>query len=67
LIKIDDKTVTTIDDAWKVFGTLLNNGATLAHLLFAHPEVQPDISHQGLPIISSEPFSLLTHAQLNDQ
>jgi hypothetical protein len=46
--------------------TLSFNGATLAHLLFAHLEVRPDISCRGLPIISSELFSLLTHAQLND-
>ena len=67
LIKIDDKPVTTIDDARKVFGTLSDNGATSAHLLFAHPEVGPDISRRGLPISSSKPFSLLTHAQLNDR
>ncbi len=67
LIKIDDKSVTTIEDARKVFSTLSANGATSAHLLFAHPEVRPDISCRRLPIISSEPFSLLTHAQLNDR
>ncbi len=67
LIKIDDKMVMRIDDVWKVFETLSDNGATSAHLLFAHPEVRPDVSRRGLPIISSEPFSLLTHAQLNDR
>ena len=66
LIKIDDRTVTTIDHVQKVFQTLSDNRATSAHLLFAHSEVQPDVSRQGLPIISSKPFSLLTHAQLND-
>ena len=66
LIKIADTTVTTLDDARKVFETLSENGATLAHLLFAHPEVHPDVSRRGLLIISSKPFSLLTHAQLND-
>ena len=67
LIKIDGKSFTTIDDARKVFESLSDNGATSAHLLFAHPEVRPDISCRGLPIISSEPFSLLTYAQLNDR
>jgi len=67
LIKIAGKSVTTIDDASKVFESLSDNGATSAHLLFGHPEVRPDISRRGLPIISSEPFSLLTHAQLNDR
>ena len=66
LIKIDDTTVTTIDHIQKVFQTLSDNGATSAHLLFAHPEVRPDVSRRGLPIISSKPFLLLTHAQLND-
>ena len=37
------------------------------HLLFAHPEIRPDISRRGLPIVSSELFSRLTHAQLNDR
>jgi hypothetical protein len=67
LIKIDDKSVNTIEDARKVFATLSEKGAPSAHLLFAHPEVRPDILRRGLPIISSEPFSLLTHAQLNDR
>ena len=67
LVKIDDKSFTTIEDARKVFETLSTNGATSAHLLFAHPKVYPDISHRGLPIISSEPFSLLTLVQLNDR
>ena len=62
-------TVLTLDDARKVFETLSENGATTttAHLLFAHLEIRPDVSRQGFPIISSEPFSLLTHAQLNDR
>jgi len=65
LIKIAGTSVTMIDDARNVFESLSNSGATLAHLLFAHPDVRPDISCRGLPIISSEPFA--THAQLNDR
>jgi hypothetical protein len=34
-------------------------------LLFSHPEVRQDISHDGLPIISSAPFSQHIHDQLN--
>jgi len=64
LVKIAGKSVTTIEDARKVFETLSTNGDPSAHLLFAHPEVRPDISRHGLPIISSEPFS---YAQLNDR
>ena len=67
LIKIADQTVWTIDDARKTFEKLSASGAPSTHLLFAHPEIRPDISRRGLPIVSSEPFSLLTHAQLNDR
>jgi hypothetical protein len=66
LIKIANHTVTSIEDARKAVALLSTTGTTSAHLLFAHPDIRPDISRQGLPIISSEPFSLLTHAQLND-
>ncbi len=59
--------MSTIDDARKAFEKLSASGASSIHLLFAHPEIQPDISRQGLPIVSSKPFSLLTHAQLNDR
>ncbi|MEY3451208.1 MAG: hypothetical protein RL711_1034 [Bacteroidota bacterium] len=66
-IIIDDMSITTIEEAQEVFHSLSANGATSAHLLFAHPEVRPDVSRRGLPILSSEPFTVLTHAQLNDR
>ncbi len=66
LIKIGDSTITSIDDTWKAFQKLVNEGASLAILLFAHPEVRPDISRWGIPIVLSIPFSKLTHTQLND-
>ena len=67
LIKINDTPVATIDDAKEVFCSLSDKGANSTHLLFAHPEVRPDVSRRGLPILSSEPFTLFTHAQLNDR
>jgi hypothetical protein len=64
LIKIANHTVTSIEDARKAVALLSTTGTTSAHLLFAHPDIRPDISRRGIPIVSSEPFSLLTHAQL---
>ncbi len=66
LIKISNHYITSIDDPQKAFKAITSAGAMLAQLLFAHPEVRPDITCRGLPIVSLEPFSLLTHAQLND-
>ena len=59
--------VWTIDDAQKAFEKLSASEAPSTHLLFAHPKIRPDISCRGLLIVSSEPFSLFTHAQLNDR
>jgi hypothetical protein len=36
-------------------------------LTFTHPELSPDISHNGLPIISRNNFTQLTHNQLNNR
>ena len=65
LIKVGDHHITSIDDARKDFKVITSAGAMSAQLLFTHPEVHLDISCRG-SIISLEPFSLLTHAQLND-
>ena len=35
-------------------------------LVFSHPEISPDISSRGLPIMSKEDFSQFTHDQLNN-
>jgi hypothetical protein len=34
-------------------------------LLFSHPEIRPDSTHDGLPIVSSAPFHQQVHDQLN--
>jgi hypothetical protein len=39
----------------------------LCLLTFTHPEFSPDISHNGLPIISHDDFLQLTHDQLNNR
>ena len=66
LIKIGPHTVTTIQEAQDVFATLSLAGTTRVILLFSHPIVQQDISHDGLPIVSSAPFTQVVHDQLNN-
>jgi hypothetical protein len=66
LIKIGDANVSTITEAKSAFQSIHDSGSTSTTLLFAHPEVRPNLSHDGLPIISSAPFSQATHDQLNN-
>ncbi len=36
-------------------------------MFFAHPEIGPNLSHNGLPIVSLAPFTQSTHDQLNNR
>ena len=47
------------------FDHLKSSCAASMVLLFSHPEVRPSLSQDGVPIVSSAPFSLNTHTQLN--
>jgi hypothetical protein len=67
LIKIGPHTVTTIQEAQDAFATLSLAGTTRVTLLFSHPIVRQDISHDGLPIVSSAPFTQAVHDQLNNR
>jgi hypothetical protein len=67
LIKIGDRTVTTLAEAHDAFQQLSCNGITTIPLLFSHPDIRQDISHDGLPIMSSAPFTQHIHDQLNHQ
>jgi hypothetical protein len=66
LIKIGSYTVTMIQEAQDAFTALSLAGTTHVLLLFLHPIVRQDISHDGLPIVSSAPFTQEVHAQLNN-
>ena len=66
LIKIGKVTVSTITEAKTAFKTIINSGSTSVILLFAHPEVRPKLSNDGLTIILLAPFSQATHDQLNN-
>ena len=65
LIKIRDRTVTTLAEAHDAFQQLSSNGITSVPLLFSHPEIRQDISHDGLPVVSSAPFTQHIYDQLN--
>jgi len=67
LIKIGPHTVTTIQEAQEAFATLSLAGTTRVTLLFSHPIVRQAISHDGLPIVSSAPFTQAVHDQLNNR
>ena len=51
LIKIGDVNVSTIKDAKLAFQAIHNSGSNSTTLLFAHPEVWPNLSHDELPIM----------------
>jgi hypothetical protein len=67
LIKIRPNVVTSITEAQDAFQRLSTSDASWVTLLFSHPEVHPDISHNGLPIMSSAPFHQHVHDQINNQ
>ncbi len=67
LIAINRTQIATIADAQSLFRQLSNANSRGCTLLFSHPEITPDISNTGLPIMSKSDFSQLTHDQLNNR
>jgi len=65
LIKVGNTQVSSIADAQDAFMTPIAPGSSFVKLLFTHPEIRQDISHDGLPIMSSTPFSQQVHDQMN--
>jgi hypothetical protein len=63
LITINGTPVSSISDAQAVFQQLSATRAPTCTLLFSHPEITPDISNKGLPIMSASNFSQFTHNQ----
>jgi hypothetical protein len=45
----------------------MESGGSTATLLFAYPEICPNLSHNRLPIVSLMPFSQHAHNQLNNR
>ena len=68
LLKIGTHIIQSISDACAAFSAIQALGSTHISLLFAHPEIRPDISRHGLPIVSTPPlFTQQVHDQLNNQ
>ena len=67
LISINGSPVLSISDAQAVFQQLSATQATACTLLFSNPEITPDISNKGLPIMFASDFSQFTHDQLNNR
>ena len=65
LIKINNTTVSSIPEAQLIFKSLHDTHAKQYTLLFAHPEINCDISNSGLPIINPTEFTQLTLEHLN--
>ena len=65
LIKVGSMNVSTILEAQQAFQHMVDSGGTQGTLLFSHPELRPNLTHDGLPIVSSAPFHQQTHDQLN--
>ena len=64
LIKIGNKTIKNIDDVTSMLRDLVDSGDTTVVLLFSHPELRPNLSNNGLLIVSSAPFTQHVHDQL---
>jgi hypothetical protein len=65
LIKVGDTIVNSIKDAQTAFAQESTSNPGNVILLFSHPEVRPDISYDGLPIVLFAPFSQQVHNQIN--
>ncbi len=57
----------SIDAVTRAFAELRTSSSSSVTLLFSHPEVRPSLSQAGLPVVSSAPFTQLTHDQLNNR
>ncbi len=55
LIKVGDILISSIADAQDAFTTAIASGSPFVTLLFSHPEICQDISHDGLPIVYEQP------------
>ena len=68
LQSIDGIPITSLADVHTIFHDLSLAKAASCTLTFAHPEISPDISQHGLPIIARDDyFSQYTHDQLNNR
>ena len=67
LIKIGHTSISSVNDVSLALRALVDSGTRSINLLFSHPEIRPTLSHDGLPIVSSAPFTQHVHDQLNNR
>ena len=67
LIKINGMAATTKADVVAILQNLASSGCPVVTMLFAHPEIHPSLSRDGVPIVSCPPFSRHTHEQMNNR
>ncbi len=67
LIQIGDTPVTTITSAKDALTAAHLANTSSVTLLFAHPKIRPNLSHDGVSIVSSAPFTQSHHDQLNNR
>ncbi len=67
MIKIGGITVDSLEDVNNAFCVLEAKKSPSATLLFLHPEIHPNLSQDGIPIVSSALFTQDTHDQLNNR
>jgi hypothetical protein len=65
LIRIGQHIVSTITEVTQILSKLIDEGSQYTVLTFTHPKICPNLTHDGIPIVLSAPFSLLTQDQLN--
>jgi len=67
LIQVDKCVVKSIDNIVNMFNKVAADKCDSVTLIFAHPEIRPNLCQDGIPIISSAPFYQHTHEQLNNR
>ncbi len=66
LIKIGDMLISTVALAKDAITAATIAKVSSITLLFAHLKICPNLSHNGVPIVSSAPFTLMHHNQMNN-
>jgi hypothetical protein len=66
-IKVGNTTVTSAADITSTLTLALASHTCLVTIQFAHPEIRPNLTHDGIPIVLSALFTMAAHDQLNSQ
>jgi hypothetical protein len=67
LIKIGDTLISAVALAKDAITAATIAKVSSITLLFAHPKIRPNLSHNGVPIEASAPFTLMHNDQMNNR